>query len=77
MNSLEDLVLAHRFLYYVKCKPILSDREYDELEKEACVDLPPDSIVHEPGSDCTSDYSDRIVRLALDLTIAHKENTIG
>lgn len=30
----EDILLFHRYAYYVTGEPLISDSEYDELEKE-------------------------------------------
>ena len=55
-EDLENKIMAHRYLYYVLGKPIITDREYDELEKRASI-LPPNSPVHKPGSDLASSYT--------------------
>lgn len=33
MDSPAATIRAHQYLYYVKCRPVLSDRDYDELCK--------------------------------------------
>lgn len=60
-------IMAHRYLYYVLARPVISDREYDELEKEAVAALPPDHPVHLPGSDRGSDYTTEAKQAAQDL----------
>jgi DNA ligase (NAD+) len=57
--------LAHRYRYYVMCDPVISDFEYDQLEREAKKILPPDSPVHGVGSDRASDYPPEAVEAAL------------
>lgn len=61
-NLLKELMLAHRYLYYVECMPVISDFEYDELEKTVRALLPLDEEVQGPGSDLRSSYSP-LVRL--------------
>jgi len=61
---LETLVMAHRYLYYVECSPVLSDNEYDKLERLAKCALPPESVVHKPGSDLLRDYLPGHIRCA-------------
>lgn len=59
-KSAEDEILYHRFLYYVKSAPILSDYQYDKLEKKY-LDLFPDSnILNSVGSDRIEDYPEYI-----------------
>ncbi len=55
--NLEDLVMAHRYLYYVKSSPTISDYEFDQLEKQARDTLPESSPVHEFGSDWEGSYT--------------------
>jgi NAD-dependent DNA ligase len=60
VNSKEDLelrVMAHRYLYYVACEPVLSDHEYDILERQAREVCPPESPVHGVGSSLPSSYT--------------------
>jgi len=33
MTSVDKILELLRYAYYVKCKPLVSDRTYDELEK--------------------------------------------
>lgn len=74
--SLPDKCLVHRYLYYVLGDPIVSDRDYDMMERdavaelEANVSLPDpdmDDLDHpllRPGSDRPTDYPQRIRDLA-------------
>jgi len=70
-----DTVMAHRYLYYVLAKPIISDQEYDRLEKQVSqkfdaengvwVDLlPPEHPLNKPGSSDPKSYTAKQVRLA-------------
>ncbi len=51
--TLEELVLAHRHLYYIG-RPVISDREYDVIETLARRLLPMDSEVHKSGGESDS-----------------------
>jgi NAD-dependent DNA ligase len=53
---IELKVLRHRYLYYIKNAPVISDQEYDELEKFAQSILPETSVVFKVGSDLEKDY---------------------
>jgi len=61
----EHEVLVHRFLYYVLAEPVVSDFEYDVIEREARAVLPPESVVHKVGSSLTSSYSAEVQRDAM------------
>ena len=63
-KSIELLCLAHRYLYYVKCSPILSDYRYDLLESEALKAISQDSLLNKPGSDNPKDYPQEAIELA-------------
>lgn len=67
MNKLEKLILAHRYMYYIECDPILPDLEYDALERTARATLPEDSPVQKVGSDLASSYPKEIVDFAKEL----------
>lgn len=56
MKSIEKLCLAHRYLYYVKNAPVISDYRYDMLESEALKAISFDSLLNKPGSDNPKDY---------------------
>lgn len=64
LKDIENKVMAHRYLYYVECNPILPDANYDALERDARRVLPLDSPVQRIGSDLSDDYSEEIVELA-------------
>ena len=62
--NIEDKILFHRYRYYIMCDPLISDFEYDMLDKEAVAILPPDSVVNQPGSDLKSSYPAHIAEMA-------------
>lgn len=55
----EDLVLWHRYNYYVFSCPLLTDAEYDALEREVRA-LYPVSVCDTIGSDNAKDYPEYI-----------------
>jgi NAD-dependent DNA ligase len=57
-------VMAHRYLYYVMCSPVLSDSIYDVIEREARAICPPESPVHGIGSSLASGYTGSQVEYA-------------
>ncbi len=69
--DLERHVLAHRYLYYVMGKPVISDARYDQLERRALLLLPPASRVHQVGSSLDSDYAPDVIQHALRLRRIH------
>lgn len=66
-NDLEKMAMAHRYLYYVKNTPVISDREYDLLELGALEKCSEDSPLRSAGSDMESSYSDEVKKMASDL----------
>lgn len=64
-QELINFVMAHRYLYYVLCKPVITDYEYDQLESRALkvIDDPNHSI-NFPGSSLEKDYSPEIIAIA-------------
>ena len=46
MNAIESLIMAHRYLYYVETSPIISDYEYDMLERRALREYPDSPILN-------------------------------
>ena len=65
-----EVVLAHRYLYYVKGTPVITDQEYDKLEAA----LPDgDPVKNGVGSDRECDYTPKVKRLAKGLLEAHNE----
>lgn len=65
--TLEQLVLAHRYRYYVMDDPVISDAEYDQLEREAMYLHPSTSSVHDVGSSLASSYTAEVIKYALRL----------
>lgn len=65
-NLDEDVMLALRYLYYVKARPVVPDALYDAAERHllARTDLPDESLMLQPGSDNPEDYPDRVRALA-------------
>jgi NAD-dependent DNA ligase len=64
---MEDLIMAHRYLYYVLGEPVISDYAYDVIERQARFLLPPTSPVHGVGSSLRSSYSADQLDLAMDI----------
>lgn len=64
-EKLEHEVLVHRYLYYVEAAPIVSDFEYDSIERQARSVCPPESPVHGVGSSLPSSYPDNVRRDAM------------
>lgn len=62
--SIEDQCLVHRYLYYVKARPIISDYEYDMLERKAVLTAPKDHPIHSSGSDLEDSYPQNIKDIA-------------
>lgn len=52
----EDVILYHRFLYYVRDNPILADKDYDTMELEALTQFPKSTILRSVGSSNIQDY---------------------
>lgn len=75
MSPLEEQVMAHRYLYYVKAKPVLSDHAYDMLEREAVALAPTRSPVHQIGSSLAADYPDYIVKIAERISANETDHT--
>ena len=58
--NLPDIVLAHRYRYYCKNAPAISDYEYDKLEARARKEAPAGHPILGPGSDVEEDYPEHI-----------------
>lgn len=63
-KSIENKLMAHRYLYYVLAAPKISDTAYDLLELRAKSFLPPDSPIQKVGSSLAKDYPTEIIKLA-------------
>jgi NAD-dependent DNA ligase len=61
MTALAKIISAHRYLYFVLTEPVISDAEYDRLEKSLSSDERESLGV---GSSLESSYSDEIKALA-------------
>lgn len=46
-KQLEDIICYHKYLYYVKSEPMISDYEYDMLEKQLKERFPKSKILSE------------------------------
>ena len=66
-QHLEDIIMAHRYLYYIEFNPIIPDHEFDVLERNARSLLKDkeDSPVHLNGSELADSYSTEIKLMAL------------
>jgi len=64
MPTVEQLVLAYRYLYYVESDSPIPDSVYDNLERKARAECSPESDVHKLGSSLSSDYSEEVKELA-------------
>lgn len=62
--SIEDLVMAHRYMYYVLAETVLPDHQYDILERQGRLLLPDTSPVQRVGSDLSSSYTEYQINLA-------------
>lgn len=60
-----EVMLAHQYLYYVECRPIWSDYEYDKFCESK-------GMEGNGGSDLASDYSEEVIRIAHHM-ISHPE----
>lgn len=69
-----DLLMAYRYLYYVKGHSIVSDQAYDELEKEEIeFGAYGYKMLKKPGSDRAEDYPPHIRSLALYLVFKYSK----
>lgn len=57
LQRMELQLMALRYAYYIERDPLITDRTYDLLEKEARRWLPPESPIQRPGSNLASSYS--------------------
>lgn len=64
-QAIEHEIMVHRYLYYVECQPVITDAEYDIIERKARSILPETSPVHKVGSSLPSSYSDEVKKDAL------------
>lgn len=66
-EELELNVMAYRYLYYVVCSPAIADCTYDQYELQARLKCPPNSPVHNLGSDLVSSYTEQQIARANEL----------
>lgn len=59
-----DQCLVHRVLYYCYGAPVLTDREYDMLERDATLVAPKGHLLEKPGSDREETYDWSIINIA-------------
>lgn len=62
--KIEDQCMVHRYLYYVVGTPMISDYDYDMLEKIAVLNAPKNHPIHSTGSDLESSYKKNIIDIA-------------
>lgn len=62
--TLEDLVMVHRYLYYVLCSPVLTDAEYDVLQRQADIFCDASSPAVQVGSELASSYTPQQKQIA-------------
>lgn len=76
-DFLEDSILAHRYLYYVKNNPILTDIQYDKMEHEAKEfdGIPKSSDLYKPGSDKEESYPPHVRALAMYLLFKYSKRS--
>jgi len=60
VNTPEEIMMVHQYMYYCLGRPILSDYEYDMFCRDNELD-------GKGGSDLESSYSDEIKELAREL----------
>jgi hypothetical protein len=70
-----DLIMAYRYLYYVQSISLLSDKAYDDLEKEELEFGAGSEILKKPGSDNPEDYPPHIRALALYIGFKYGKRT--
>lgn len=69
---MENILLEHRYRYYILGEPIISDYSYDMLEREYLKVAPEDSLIRLPGSDLKSSYPEHIINKFKDGNIRQK-----
>lgn len=67
MHPLVREVLAHRYLYYVLSQPVITDYDYDMLERRARQELPTEETLFTVGSSRPEDYPEEVVSRAREL----------
>lgn len=72
-KRLELEAMAHRYLYWVLDKPVITDQAYDDLERMACKVLPASSPLHGVGSSRAQDYTEAQKVRAYELLREHRD----
>lgn len=73
-NRKANICLMHQYLYYCLAEQIISDTEYDILEKQAIEEADEDHpLAVYPGSSMPQHYSRRIKSMATQVLRDHKE----
>lgn len=69
LREQERELMAHRYLYYVECAPVITDEEYDQKERAFLEQVGEESLspMSLPGSDLVKSYSDDEINLANEL----------
>jgi NAD-dependent DNA ligase len=60
--NIPDQALVHRYLYYVLDNPVISDYDYDMLEKAARKLVNESHPINSPGSSLRQSYPDYIIK---------------
>lgn len=67
LSKLEDTIAFHKYLYYNKSAPIISDYEYDLLEKQLLKENPNSVIFSSQFIECPEylweEYEKRYIKL--------------
>lgn len=56
--QLEDIILYHKYLYYVKADPMISDYQYDQIEEKLCI-ICPNSKILTDITECPREFHDK------------------
>lgn len=59
-KQLEDIICYHKYLYYVKSEPIVSDFDYDNIEKQLKERFPESKILSDAKyNECPKELWDK------------------
>lgn len=61
LQQAEEEILYHRYLYYVKGRPVLTDYDYDMMERAYLKEFPDSVVINTPGSDSISTYPKHLI----------------
>lgn len=62
-------ILKHKYLYYIKCRPIISDYDYDMLERKYV--LMAQDIAKEPNIHLIADWNEKEAGTIVDFPDTH------